>query len=133
MAVPTADKRSLLLIVDMVSDYSFPDADQLLENAQRPARHIRQARDAADAAGVLVVYANDIRGLWSCSREEVCERALNGRRPDLVTPLLPRPGDVPAPAAYRITLASSVATTILMAIDLPADAEVNDLTVRPGR
>ncbi|MFP3987739.1 SDR family oxidoreductase [Streptomyces sp. E11-3] len=27
----------------------------------------------------------------------------------------------------------SVATTILMAIDLPSDAEVNDLTVRPGR
>ncbi|ARP72469.1 short chain dehydrogenase [Streptomyces pluripotens] len=27
----------------------------------------------------------------------------------------------------------SVATTILMALDLPADAEVNDLTVRPGR
>ncbi|WP_344070047.1 SDR family oxidoreductase [Streptomyces crystallinus] len=29
--------------------------------------------------------------------------------------------------------AESVATTILMAIDLPRDAEVNDLTVRPGR
>ncbi|EGX58968.1 short chain dehydrogenase [Streptomyces zinciresistens K42] len=27
----------------------------------------------------------------------------------------------------------SVATTILMALDLPGDAEVNDLTVRPGR
>ncbi|WP_327353270.1 SDR family oxidoreductase [Streptomyces sp. NBC_01304] len=27
----------------------------------------------------------------------------------------------------------SVATTILMAIDLPRDAEVNDLTVRPGK
>ncbi|MFF5894534.1 SDR family oxidoreductase [Streptomyces argenteolus] len=27
----------------------------------------------------------------------------------------------------------SVATTILLAIDLPRDAEVNDLTVRPGR
>jgi NADP-dependent 3-hydroxy acid dehydrogenase YdfG len=27
----------------------------------------------------------------------------------------------------------SVATTILMAMDLPRDAEVNDLTVRPGR
>jgi NADP-dependent 3-hydroxy acid dehydrogenase YdfG len=27
----------------------------------------------------------------------------------------------------------SVATTIVMALDLPADAEVNDLTVRPGR
>jgi Isochorismatase family len=93
MAVAAADKRSLLLIVDMLSDYSFPDAKQLLENAERPARHIRQARDAADTAGVRVVYANDFHGLWSCSREEVCERALNGRRPDLVTPLLPRPGD----------------------------------------
>ena len=27
----------------------------------------------------------------------------------------------------------SVATTILMTLDLPRDAEVNDLTVRPGR
>ncbi|MFE7774642.1 SDR family oxidoreductase [Streptomyces sp. NPDC057445] len=27
----------------------------------------------------------------------------------------------------------SVATTILMALDLPRDAEINDLTVRPGR
>ncbi|MGC0374649.1 NADP-dependent 3-hydroxy acid dehydrogenase YdfG [Streptomyces sp. SAI-229] len=27
----------------------------------------------------------------------------------------------------------SVATTILTALDLPADAEINDLTVRPGR
>jgi NADP-dependent 3-hydroxy acid dehydrogenase YdfG len=27
----------------------------------------------------------------------------------------------------------SVATTVLMALDLPRDAEVNDLTVRPGR
>jgi NADP-dependent 3-hydroxy acid dehydrogenase YdfG len=27
----------------------------------------------------------------------------------------------------------SVATTILLALDLPADAEINDLTVRPGR
>jgi nicotinamidase-related amidase len=93
MAVTAADKRSLLLIVDMLSDYSFPDAEQLLEKAERPARHMRQARDAADKAGVLVAYANDIHGLWSCSREAVCERALNGRCPDLVRPLMPRPGD----------------------------------------
>ena len=93
MAVPAEDKRTLLLIVDMLSDYSFPDAEQLLECAERPARHIRQARDAADTSGVLVAYANDIHGLWSCSREQLCERALNGRRPDLVEPLLPRPSD----------------------------------------
>jgi nicotinamidase-related amidase len=91
--VPSQPQPTVLLIVDMLSDYSFPDAEQLLENAERPARHIRQARDAADEAGVMVVYANDIHGLWGCSPERVCERALNGPRPDLVNPLLPRPGD----------------------------------------
>lgn len=33
----------------------------------------------------------------------------------------------------RLIDPESVATTILMALDLPRDAEVNDLTVRPGR
>ena len=49
--MPCEDKRTLLLIVDMLNDYSFPGAEQLLENAERPARYIRQARDAADTAG----------------------------------------------------------------------------------
>lgn len=35
--------------------------------------------------------------------------------------------------AERFIDPESVATTILMALDLPRDAEVNDLTVRPGR
>ncbi|MEU2516158.1 SDR family oxidoreductase [Streptomyces syringium] len=35
------------------------------------------------------------------------------------------------PAAYIDP--ESVATTVLLAIDLPRDAEINDLTVRPGR
>ncbi|MFI6057291.1 SDR family oxidoreductase [Streptomyces sp. NPDC051286] len=35
--------------------------------------------------------------------------------------------------ASRFIDPESVATTIVMALDLPRDAEVNDLTVRPGR
>jgi nicotinamidase-related amidase len=91
--MPGGDRRALLLIVDMLSDYGFPDADQLLEGAERPARHIRRARDAADEAGVMVAYANDVHGMWACAPEEICARALGGNRPDLVRPLLPRPGD----------------------------------------
>jgi hypothetical protein len=67
--MPGGDKRALLLIVDMLSDYGFPDAEQLLQEAERPARQIRAARDAADAAGVMVAYANDIHGMWACSRD----------------------------------------------------------------
>ena len=66
--MPTQPKRAVLLIVDMLSDYSFPDAEQLLENAERPARHIRQARDAADEAGVMVVHANDVHGSGAALR-----------------------------------------------------------------
>jgi NADP-dependent 3-hydroxy acid dehydrogenase YdfG len=35
--------------------------------------------------------------------------------------------------ASRWIAPESVATTILMAVDLPRDAEINDVTVRPGR
>ena len=42
---------------------------------------------------MLVAYANDIHEQWNCSTEQVCARALEGRRPDLVRPLLPRASD----------------------------------------
>ncbi len=84
--------RSLLLVIDMISDYAFPDADKL-EAASPAVEGIRRARDAADAAGVLVGYANDVDDQWGCSPEQACARALEGNRPDLVRPLLPRAGD----------------------------------------
>ena len=77
----------------MISDYAFPDADKLLEAASPAVEGVRRARDAADAAGVLVGYANDVDDQWGCSPEQACARALEGNRPDLVRPLLPRVGD----------------------------------------
>jgi nicotinamidase-related amidase len=85
--------RSLLLVIDMISDYAFPDADKLLEVAKPAVEGIRRARDAADEAGVLVGYANDIHDEWNCSPEQACARALEGNRPELVQLLLPRVGD----------------------------------------
>jgi nicotinamidase-related amidase len=88
------DRHSLLLIIDMLSDYAFPDAERLLETAEPSARQVRQARDAADESGVMVACANDVHDMWGGSRDELCARVLGGARPDLVRPLLPRPGDV---------------------------------------
>ena len=85
--------KRLLLIVDMLSDYEFPDAERLFEAAEPAVRHIREARDEADRSDVAVAYANDIHEHWHCSPEELCARALEGRRPDLVRPLLPRASD----------------------------------------
>jgi nicotinamidase-related amidase len=91
--VPTTPDRSILLIVDMVSDYDFPDADRLAQRAEPAVRRIREARDAADEAGLRVVYANDIHDQWSCSTDQLCAIAMEGSAPELVRPLLPRADD----------------------------------------
>jgi nicotinamidase-related amidase len=91
--VPTTPERSILLIIDMVSDYDFPDADRLVEAGEPAVARIREARDAADEAGLRVVYANDIHDHWSCSTEQLCGIAMEGKAPELVGPLLPRSDD----------------------------------------
>ena len=77
----------------MLSDYDFPGAERVIRTAEPAVQRIRAARDAADEAGVRVVYANDIHDQWSCSTEQLCARAMQGSAPELVEPLLPRAGD----------------------------------------
>jgi nicotinamidase-related amidase len=93
MSEPTTHDQ-VLLIVDMITDYAYPDAEAVEPSVERALPGIVRARDAADAAGVPVVYANDLAGDWRCSRETGVRRALDGRRPDLVRPIVPRPDDV---------------------------------------
>jgi nicotinamidase-related amidase len=83
----------VLLIVDMISDYAFADADQVVGNVEKAVPAIRRAREIADAADVRVVYVNDILDDWRCSRADTLRRALDGRRPDLVEPIAPRADD----------------------------------------
>jgi nicotinamidase-related amidase len=88
----TPTGRTVLLVVDMLGDYAFPDADKAAVAAERAVPAIRAVRDAARDA--LVVYADDIQERWSYTDEQLLEHALAGRRPELVEPLLPRDGDI---------------------------------------
>jgi nicotinamidase-related amidase len=83
----------VLLVVDMISDYAFPDAEQVTANVERAVPAIRRAREIADVAGVRVVYVNDVLDDWRCSRPATLRRALEGERPDLVDPIAPRDDD----------------------------------------
>jgi nicotinamidase-related amidase len=91
--MPSSPQRQLSLVIDMLSDYAFPDAERLADAAVSVVAGIGRARDAADRSNVPVAYANDLHDQWDCSPEQICARALQGHRPDLVRPLLPRPGD----------------------------------------
>jgi len=83
----------VLLVVDMISDYAFPDAEHVTGAVQQAVPAIRRAREIADAAGVRVIYVNDILDDWRCSRPDTLRRALQGERPDLVEPIAPRDDD----------------------------------------
>jgi nicotinamidase-related amidase len=48
--------------------------------------------ERANDQGVEVIYVNDNYGDWNSSQEELAEAALNGRRRDLVEPVLPPDG-----------------------------------------
>jgi nicotinamidase-related amidase len=59
------DKCSVaLLLIDVVNDFDFPEAPQLLEYALPMARRIAALKERAQAAGVPIIYANDNFGRW---------------------------------------------------------------------
>lgn len=83
-------ERSALIVTDMLNPYDHDDADLLAESAAAIvgplARLVARARDADD---VELVYVNDNHGDYTASREQLVERALHGRRPELVEPIAP--------------------------------------------
>ena len=96
MSNARADHQSgaALLIIDMMNDLDFADANEMIPWLDGVADAIERLRTAADAARVPVVYINDNYGEWHSDRERiidaVCERS---RRPDLVERLRPRRDD----------------------------------------
>lgn len=84
-------ERSALIVTDMLNPYDHEDADVLAANAAAIvaplADLIARARSDDD---VEIVYVNDNHGDYAASREQLVERALHGRHPELVEPIVPR-------------------------------------------
>jgi nicotinamidase-related amidase len=62
-----------LLIIDMINDFAFAEADALLRNTESTVDRIKQLRDDADQAGVPVVYVNDNYGQWHSDRDRIID------------------------------------------------------------
>jgi nicotinamidase-related amidase len=56
--------RTALLILDMFSDFDFPDGRAVLRAARRILPHVARLRSRARAAGAAIVYVNDNIGPW---------------------------------------------------------------------
>jgi nicotinamidase-related amidase len=86
--------RTALIVTDMLNRYEHEDAEKLVKSVEQALPTIVELRDRADDEGVPVVYVNDNHGEWEASRDGLVESALEGARPDLVEPILPREDDL---------------------------------------
>ena len=89
------DKHKIaLLLVDVINDFDFPEADQLLRYARPMAKRLLRLKQRAQEAGIPVIYVNDNFGRWKSDFRhtvEHCEK--NGRGSDLVRLLRPEQND----------------------------------------
>jgi nicotinamidase-related amidase len=86
--------NTALLILDMITEMDFRGAAPMRRDVEGAANTILKLRNAADKAGVPVIYVNDNFGEWHSERYRLVERALgseDGR--EFVARLAPRDGD----------------------------------------
>jgi nicotinamidase-related amidase len=86
------NSRSALLVIDMLNPYEHDDADALARSVETVAPAISALMERAVSQQVELIYVNDNYGDWNSAAEELADRALNGRYPDLVEPVLPPEG-----------------------------------------
>jgi len=89
------DKHEIaLLLIDVMNDFDFPEADQLLKHARPMAQNLLRLKRRAQKARVPVIYVNDNFGRWKSDfRRTVGYCAQHGRGRDVVKLLRPEESD----------------------------------------
>lgn len=85
--------KMALLILDMLSEFQFPNGAALQRAAARIAPDIARLAARAREAGVSVIYVNDTAGHWESEQREFLERCLRGPGADIAELLRPREQD----------------------------------------
>jgi nicotinamidase-related amidase len=81
--------KSALIVVDMVNNYDFEDAERLRESVEQALPCMVDLVERAREQDVRVIYVNDNHGAWHQGRAEMVEEVLAGDFPDLVEPIAP--------------------------------------------
>ena len=84
--------RAALVVIDMLNPYDHDDADELADNVAPIVHNLARLVRDADGAGLEVVYVNDNYGDYTATQDDLVRRALEGRRPHMVEPILPPEG-----------------------------------------
>lgn len=71
--------RTVLLVLDMISDFSFPGGPEVQRAARRIAPRIAKLKRRAKRAGIACIYANDNPGRWRSDSAELIRQCLEPR------------------------------------------------------
>jgi nicotinamidase-related amidase len=79
-----------LIVIDMINPYDHKDADALTKNVEDIVAPLHdllgRARGRDD---IRLLYVNDNYGDFSATSRDLIDRAVQGRRPDLIEPIRP--------------------------------------------
>jgi nicotinamidase-related amidase len=81
-----------VIVTDMLNPYEHEDAEPLMESAREVVPTISSLVAEASQREIPVVYVNDNQRDWTAGREELVRRALAGRDPSLIEPIIPPDG-----------------------------------------
>jgi nicotinamidase-related amidase len=90
------DKSEIaLLLIDVINDFDFPEANRLLRSARPMARKLLQLKERAKKAGIPVIYVNDNFGRWQSDFRRQVQHCLrkNSRGHEIVSILQPEEDD----------------------------------------
>lgn len=87
--------RPALLIIDMFTEFDFPDADAVKPKAVQAATHIATLARHFRERGLPVIYANDNFANWQMDFKELVTICLatEGASSEIAQRLQPQPGD----------------------------------------
>lgn len=84
---------SAILVIDMMNTYRHPDADKLIPHVEPIVEPLSKLVTAAqDRDDMDLIYVNDNYGDFGAEFSDIVRSALDGERPDLVEPIVPKHG-----------------------------------------
>jgi nicotinamidase-related amidase len=92
---PRSKAGTVLLILDMISEYRYPDGDRIVRSAAKVAQNIARLKERAHAAHIPVIYVNDTAGKWESDQKAFIDRCMQpeSRGRHIVQLLAPTPED----------------------------------------
>lgn len=86
--------KTALVVIDVINDFDFPEAEQLLQFATPMARALSELISRCREVGLPVVYVNDNFGRWRSDFKAQVEHCLErGGGPEIVSLLKPSEQD----------------------------------------